>query len=58
MIALARFLKGSTTIGELMNLPNSFVQYVYKEFIKFSNDPERQKAAAAEEVTETLTGGA
>lgn len=58
MIALARFLKGSTSVGELMNMPNRFLQVLYKEYLNFMNDPERQKAAAAEEVTEALQGDA
>ena len=39
-------------------MPNRFLQYLYKEYINFLNDPERQKAAAAEEVTEALQGEA
>ncbi len=58
MIALARFLKGTTSVGELMNMPNRFLQYLYKEYINFLNTPKLQEAAAAEEVTEALQGEA
>ena len=58
MIALAKYLKGSVTIGELMNMPNRFIQCVYKEYTKFLNDPKLQEAAAVEEVNDALQGEA
>ena len=37
-------------------MPNRFLQYLYKEYIKFLNDADSQKVAAVEEVAETLQG--
>ena len=45
---LAKFLKGSTTIGELQNLPCSFIQTIYKEFVDSSKDPDKQQAMAGD----------
>lgn len=39
-------------------MPNRFLQFLYKEYINFLNNPKQQEAAAAEEVTEALQGEA
>lgn len=61
MINLTKFMKGCTTIGELMNMPNRFIHGIYKEYINTLKDPEKADAQAAEEVKdqieEAITGG-
>ena len=54
MINLSRHLKGTTTIGEMNNLPNRFVQVIYKDYVDFLKDPERQKMMAGEEIQDQL----
>lgn len=51
---LAKFLKGSTTIGELQNLPCSFIQTIYKEFVDSSKDPDKQQAMAGDQMQDML----
>lgn len=61
MINLTKFMKGCTTIGELMNMPNRFIHGIYKEYINTLKDPEKADIQAAEEVKdqieEAITGG-
>lgn len=54
---LSKFMKGATTISELENLPNSYIQTIYKEFTEFSRDTKAQEGAQAEQMAEALTGG-
>ena len=51
---LSKFLKGSNTIGELQNLPCSFLQTIYKEFVDSAKDPNAQKAMAGEQMQDML----
>ena len=58
---LAKFLKGSTTIGELMQMPVRYLEVMYKQFFEVENDPKLKEAVAneqaGEEIMETMTGG-
>lgn len=51
---LAKFLKGTTTINELQNQPNRFIQVVYKEYVETLKDKSKSEAQAAEEVEEQM----
>ena len=57
MIGLAKFMKGSTTIGELENMPNTCIHAVYKMYIEFTKNMDAQKASAAEDMMETMEDG-
>lgn len=58
---LAKFLKGCTTIGELVNMPNRFIHGIYKQYVDMLKDKEKSENNAAEqvedEIEEALTGG-
>lgn len=51
---LAKFLKGTTTINELQNQPNRFIQVVYKEYVETLKDKSKSEVQAAEEVEEQM----
>ena len=51
---IAKFLKGTTTIGELEKMPNAMLHTLYKKYVEFLKNEEAQKAAAAEEVTDQI----
>lgn len=57
---LAKFLKGSTTIGELMNMPLKYLEVMYKQYFETMNDPKTAEAVvnqqAAEEIEEAIRG--
>ena len=54
-------LKGRISIGELENLPNRYIQVIYKEYVETIKSKENQDAVAGEEmeeqIEETFTGG-
>lgn len=54
MINLAKYLKGSTTIGELENLPSSYIHTIYKQYTIMLKDPKLQEAQAGEEVMDEM----
>lgn len=54
---LTKFMKGATTISELENLPNTYIQTIYKEYTEFMRDSKAQEGRQAEEVVEALGGG-
>ena len=54
MMNLTKFLKGCTSIGELMNLPNIFVHTIYKEYAEMLKDQEKSKNHAAEQVEDEI----
>jgi len=58
---LSHVIKGRITIGELENLPNRYIQVVYKEYVETLRNKDKQDAAAGEEMEEQLeeafTGG-
>ena len=54
---IAKFLKGTTTIGELGSMPNAMVHTLYKQYVEFLKKPEdsdEKKSAAAEQMQEQL----
>lgn len=54
MMNLAKFLKGSTTIGELMNMPSKYIQVIYKQYVDTINDKEKSENHANEQATEEI----
>lgn len=58
---LAKYLKGTTSIGELMNMPNRYIQVIYKQYVTMLNDKEKSEANQAEqmgdEIEEAMMGG-
>lgn len=56
MMNLSKFLKGTTTIGELELMPNRYIQTIYKEFVTASQDPKAVESMAAEEMVEAIGG--
>ena len=53
---LAKFLKGTTTIGELEKMPNRYIQTIYKEYVTTMNDPKATESIAAEQMVEAMGG--
>lgn len=56
MINLSKYLKGTITIRELENMPNRYIQCIYKEFVNTLSKPDAEKAMAAEQLTEAIGG--
>ena len=54
MISLTKFLKGCTTIGELMNMPNRYLRTIYKEYVEMLKDEEKRKQNEAEQVEDEI----
>jgi hypothetical protein len=54
LINLSHVLKGRISIGELENLPNRYIQVVYKEYVETLKNRDKQDAAAGEELEEQL----
>lgn len=54
MISLSKFLKGCTTIGELMNMPNRYLHTIYKEYAEMLKDEEKRKQNEAEQVEDEI----
>ena len=54
MISLSKFLKGCTTIGELMNMPNRYLHTIYKEYVEMLKDEEKRKQNEAEQVEDEI----
>lgn len=57
---IARFLKGTTTIGELMNMPNRYLHVLYKQFLDTAMNEDKSKEfgqeQAAEEIVDAMGG--
>lgn len=51
---LAKFLKGSTTMTELMNMPNRYIQVIYKEYVNTIMDKEKSEAHQSEQMMEEM----
>ena len=47
-------LKGRISIGELENLPNRYIQVIYKEYVETIKSRDRQDAVAGEEMEEQI----
>ena len=56
MMNLSKFIKGTTSIGELEKLPNRYIQTIYKQYVDSMNDPKAQDAMAAEQLAEAIGG--
>ena len=56
MINLSKYLKGTITIRELEQLPNRYIQCIYKEFVTTISKPDAEKAMAAEQLQEAIGG--
>lgn len=54
MIGLAKFLKGSTTIGELENMSNKFIHTLYKMYIDTMRDQKKAEGVASEQMVDEL----
>ena len=52
---LSKFLKGTTTIGELENMPNRYIHAIYKQYADTLRDKSKTEAMAAEEMEDKLT---
>ena len=56
---ITKFIKGCTTVGELENMPNSYIHTIYKECLLTQLDAAKKKAseeeAATEEMIESMT---
>ena len=61
LINLTQVVKGRCSIGELENLPNRYIQVVYREYVETLRNKDKQDAAAGAEMEEQLeeafTGG-
>ena len=54
MMNLSKFLKGTTTIKELEDYPNRYIQVIYKEYVNTLKDKSKSEAVAAEEMEEQM----
>lgn len=58
---VSRFLKGTTTMVELENMPNWKSHTLFKEYTEFMNNEEAQQARQQEEMADNIedvaTGG-
>lgn len=52
---LAKYLKGSTTIRELEEMPNSYIHTIYKQYVNMLQDEKAREAHASEEAMEEMT---
>ena len=51
---MSHVLKGRISIGELENLPNRYIQVIYKEYVETIKNQDKKDAAAGEEMEEQL----
>ena len=51
---ITKFIKGCTTVGELENMPNSYIHTIYKEYLLTQLDAAKKKAAEEEAATEEM----
>ena len=42
---ITKFIKGCTTVGELENMPNSYIHTIYKEYLLTQLDAAKKKAS-------------
>jgi hypothetical protein len=54
MIGLARFIKGSVSVKELMELPNGFSHTVFKQYFESTKTKEGQEALGAAEMEDEI----
>ena len=53
-MSLSKFLKGSVTITELENMPNRYIQVLYKEYVNMLKDPKLQEQNVAENMNDQI----
>ena len=51
---IAKFLKGTTTIGELENMPNRYIQVFYKEYVNMLKKKKKREAHEAEQIQDEI----
>ena len=51
---LSKFLKGTTTMSELENMPNRYIQVIYKEYVDTIRDKSKSEGVAAEEFQDQM----
>ena len=51
---ITKFIKGCTTVGELENMPNSYIHTIYKEYLLTQLDAAKKKASEEEAATEEM----
>jgi hypothetical protein len=51
---LTKFLKGTITIGELEQLPNKYIQVLFKQYTKILLNPKAQEAYAQEQMADEI----
>lgn len=51
---LAKFLKGTTTMVELENMPNRYIQVIYKEYVDSLKSKVKSEAMATENMQEEM----
>lgn len=54
LIALSRYLKGVTTLGEMLTFPNKLIHVIYKDYVETMNDKEKQEQYAATQGMEEM----
>ena len=54
MIGLAKFMKGSTTLTELENMPNKCIQALWKLYVDTMRDDKKKEAMQSEESLEEI----
>lgn len=51
---LSKFLKGTITMRELENMPNRYIQVIYKEYDTSLRDPKRKAMMEDEAITDEI----
>lgn len=51
---LSKFLKGTITMRELENMPNRYIQVIYKEYDTSMRDPKRKELMEGEVVKDEI----
>lgn len=54
MMNIVKYMKGCTTMTELMNMPNRYIQVIYKQYIEMLKDKEKSEAHAAEQMEDDI----
>lgn len=55
MIGLAKFMKGSTSLTELENMPNRFIQTLWKLYVDTMRDDKKKEAMESEQMMDEMT---
>lgn len=54
MMNIAKFLKGTTTINELMNMPARYIHTMYKEYTTAMSQPNGAQNLANQEINDEI----